>query len=172
MSKDLNHFRVIEAVFAVWGTRDTDWWRIIKRLCTTCQCPRCPILEKTLQLPQSDLISWTISLSVPQSSYSRFFTLTWQEFFVWKSKFYFASYELIIYVFYSPENKNLILTLELISTSDKTLARKINLISQSSNVYFHGFLPFKFEVPKPKWYHSTTTPLAVKAQIFDGILTY
>ena len=34
-----------------------------------------------------------------------------------------------------------------------------------SNVYFHGFLHFNCKVPKPKWYHSTTPPLAGKAQI-------
>ena len=51
----------IQGVISLWGDRvvfprlgigDTDRWSMNLCLCTTCQCPRCPILEKRRNPPK------------------------------------------------------------------------------------------------------------------------
>lgn len=40
------------SIFLVLGTKDTDRWQINLRLCATCQCPCCPIPEKSCTCPK------------------------------------------------------------------------------------------------------------------------
>ena len=55
--------------FSSSGSGDTDRWHINEGLCATCQCPRCPNLEKrcicpkVIQLRLPNVFSWELNIS-------------------------------------------------------------------------------------------------------------
>ena len=63
VTNELNHFGKIAAFFRYWAPGHINLY-----LCTTCQCPQCPILEKRCNCPQSDLTPWTLTLPGGQVS--------------------------------------------------------------------------------------------------------